>query len=517
MSTQVPIFFTLVILTLTITQPVIAQNVVKFELQREQKITTTLGVNNTCANSHIFDLSENPEASWVKIIGPRTATIASRNTQAFSVELSSVGLDAGTHLVELPVTCRDCASEPRCGPSRFSFPLQIKVLFSNEEVESWKEGDYVPGEILVTLRGRSQDIDRTVRDLSRRYGLNRRAMVRLSSTPEVLVLFRVVNPGESLPNLVRQIQLGSDVYSVRPNLIYKGSGVSKRNYESLQYGPQLIRADLVYRYATGKGVRIALIDTGIDDNDDLKGRVIEKKNFTDDKGPRRNFHGTIMAGIISAISHNGFGINGVAPEARVLSIKVLNQQSAESQPIGTSFTLVKGLDFAIQKRVQIANMSLGTIHYDGNVANMVRTAVKLGIVVIAASGNGGPQGRPYYPAALSEVIAVSAIGHDRKAYASGSAGNYIDLAAPGVGILSTWPGNTFHNSEGSSEAAAHVTGVVALLMEKKPKISPVEIRTLLENTAADLGPKGRDEVFGSGLVDACKSLEVVTGNGKICP
>lgn len=162
-------------------------------------------------------------------------------------------------------------------------------------------------------------------------------------------------------------------------------------------------------------------------------------------------------------------------------------------------------------------MSFGAPGQDPEVSKIVRTAVSRGMVVVAAAGNRDPRGRPSYPAALSEVIAVSAVDPDSKPHASGAIGDYIDLAAPGVGILSTQPGNTFRDSDGSSEAAAHVTGVVALLLEKKANASPLQIKDVLESTSTDLGSKGKDRVFGSGLVNACKSLEALLGIGKICP
>ena len=204
-----------------------------------------------------------------------------------------------------------------------------------------------------------------------------------------------------------------------------------------------------------------------------------------------------MAGIISAIPRNGFGIKGVAPDARIISIKVLKQESGRSKPIGTSATIVRGVDYAILKKANVVNISFGAPGEDPEVSNIVRTAVSQGIVVVAAAGDRDPRGCTIYPAALSEVIAVSALGRDWKTYSHGASGDYIDLAAPGIGILSTQPGNTLRDSDGSSEAAAHVTGVVALLLEKKANASPLQIKDVLESTSTDLGSKGKDSVFGS--------------------
>ena len=511
-SLLIPLFFTAFIIG-----PATAQNEVQFKLTRDQKRTTSLGVQNTCSAPHVFELTANPQTPWLKIID-RSATIAPGATRNFVIELNSTNLNAGAYLGGVPITCVDCATEPRCGPTRFTIPLRLTVFWSRADVESWQQGEYVPAEVLVTLRGESREINRAIQTLERRHGLKKAATVKLPSAGEVLVRFTVLNPNQSIPELVLAIQNGevSLGFTVQPNFIHTGYSSQTQDYESLQYGPKLIRASLVSAYSTGKGVRIALVDTGVDKNQDLKGKIIERKNFTDDKEFQRDIHGTIMAGIISAIPNNGFGIDGVAPDARIISIKVLKQTSMKSPPTGTSFTIVQGINFAIERKVQIVNLSIGVRHPDPGVSDLVRTAVNRGIVVVAGAGNDGPGGRPSYPAALREVIAVSAVDRDKRAYSRGTTGDYIDVAATGVGILSTWPGNTFHDSDGSSEAAAHVTGVVALLLEKKPGISPAQIQDLLERTATDLGPKGKDSVFGSGLVDACESLKAITGMGQTC-
>ncbi|HKR11401.1 MAG TPA: S8 family serine peptidase [Pyrinomonadaceae bacterium] len=511
-SLLILLFFTALIIG-----PATAQNEVQIKLTRDQKRTTSLGVTNTCSAIHVFELSDNPQITWLKIID-RPAAIAPGATRNFVIELNSANLNAGSYLGEVPITCVDCATEPRCGPTRFTVPFRLTVHWSTAEAESWQQSEYVPGEILVTLRGQSREINRIIRILELRHQLRKESTVKLSSTGEVLVRFTVRNPNQSIPELVLSIQNGEIPldFSVQPNFIYTGSGSQGQDYESLQFGPKLIRSNLVSPYSTGKGVRIGLVDTGVDKHRDLKEKIIERKNFTDDKELRRDSHGTIMAGIISAIPNNGFGINGVAPDAKIISIKVLKQVSPTVPPRGTSFTIVQGINYAIERKVQIVNLSIGASQPDPKVSDLVRAAVRRGIVIVAGAGNDGPGGRPSYPAALSEVIAVSAVDHYKRAYVRGTTGEYIDLAATGVGILSTWPENTFHDSDGSSEAAAHVTGVVALLLEKKPTISPAQIQNLLERTATDLGPRGKDSIFGSGLVDACESLKSIMGIGQTC-
>ncbi len=503
--------------TLLTAQPPVAQRELNVTLTRDQKTTATLGINNVCTATHTYELTANPETKWLRTTSSPIITVAPKEGKSFVVELNSLGLDPGTYISEAPATCVDCASEPRCSPTRIVFLLLMKVLWSSVQVKSWTPDEYVAGEVLVTLRGDPKEMKRLLRELELAFQLKVQEIINISSTGAVVVLFRSLNPSQSIPDLIGQMQRDPRINSIQLNRIYTGFNAQSRDYESLQYGPGLIRADLVSAYSTGKGVRIALIDTGVDDHPDLKGKIIDRENFTNDRDYRRDIHGTIMAGIISAIPRNGFGINGVAPDARIISVKVLKQESGRSKPVGTSFAIVRGVDYAILKKANIVNMSFGAPGPDPNVSRIVRTAVSRGMVVVAAAGDGDPRGRPIYPAALSEVIAVSALGRDWKPRWSGASGDYIDLAAPGVGILSTQPGNTFRDSDGSSEAAAHVTGVVALLFEKKANASPSQIQDLLERTSLDLGSKGKDSIFGSGIVDACKALEALLVAGKICP
>jgi subtilisin family serine protease len=486
------------------------------QIQPTQKITADPGINNSCQAVHTYELTVDPKTNWLRAIS-RSITVAPKTKKHFLVELNSAGLEPGPYVSEATATCVDCASEPGCSPTRIVFHIQMKVFYSASDLEKWDIANYVPGEVLVTLRGTKKEIESEIRRLEKVHKVKRKEVVTLSAISEVLVVFAIVGPGRLVPTVIGSMQRDPSVLSIQPNFIYTEQHVQSQDYESLQYGPKLIRADHVSRYTTGKGIRIALIDTGVAENQDLEGKILERKNFTNDGDYRRDIHGTSMAGIIAAIPNNGVGINGVAPNVGIISIKVLKSKPGSRKTYGLAADVQKGVNYAIQMNVNIANMSIGVPERDVGVSRLVGVAVARGMVVVAAAGERDPRGRPIYPAALSEVIAVSALGEDMKPYASGSMGDYIDLAAPGVGILSTQPGNSYRDSNGTSEAAAHVTGVVALLLEKKPNASPAQIQDLLERTSLDLGKKGKDSIFGSGLVDACKALETLLGAGKICP
>jgi subtilisin family serine protease len=380
-------------------------------------------------------------------------------------------------------------------------------------------GEYVEGQVLVSLEsGSSGDLRKVAAKIEKDHRLKVVEILKLRALSQTIVLFSLLNPKASLSLLLPQLWKDPAVRFAQPNFIYTAFGAQERDYEDDQYALQRIKAHLAQRYSTGRGVRVALLDTGVDDKHrDLKGRIADRKNFTDDAGYAQDSHGTMLAGIIAADSRNGFGISGVAPDAKIISVKVLKQKAGNPEAYdGTSAIVSKGVNFAIEKKVNVINMSFGMPNEDKYLADGVRVAFAQGIVLVAAAGHRGRRSSHIYPAVLDEVIAVSAVSTDYSFYPSGIRGEYIDVAAPGVEIFSTWPGNAFNKNTGTSYAAAHVTGVVALLLEKKPNSSPKRIKDVLEATSRDLGVRGKDIIFGSGLVDACKSLEALVGGNMSC-
>ena len=127
--------------------------------------------------------------------------------------------------------------------------------------------------------------------------------------------------------------------------------------------------------------------------------------------------------------------------------------------------------------------------------------------MIGAAGNFGPGKPPAFPAAHTSVIAVTATDHNDKIYDRANRGSYIAVAAPGVNVLTTTPGDSYEMLSGTSIATAHVSGVVALLLEHDPNIDPKTIARLLKRSSRDLGPRGTDPDFGAGLIDAYKALK----------
>ena len=307
---------------------------------------------------------------------------------------------------------------------------------------------------------------------------------------------------DGLDPLAKSAELAADarVESSQPEFIYQTT--SKQ--EQLFYGRKLIRADVLTQNSTGKGVRIALIDTGVDvARSELKGKIAESVDMTG-KGFTADVHGTMLAGIIAADRTSGIG---VAPSVELLAIKSCQAQRPQRIE-GTcwSSTLTRGIDFANTKAARAINLSVGGPQ-DKLVTRLVNEAVKRNIAVVAAAGNDGQKGQPRYPAALDNVLAVTAVDADRQLYRDATRGKFIDVSAPGVEIVSLGPGTRFPISSGTSFAAAYVTGTIALLLEQKGGFTPIELQAALEKAARDLGTPGKDEEFGSGLVDICQTME----------
>lgn len=267
------------------------------------------------------------------------------------------------------------------------------------------------------------------------------------------------------------------------------------------WGVSRVGAEVMHTQNKGRGVRVAILDTGVDlDHPDLSvaGNVTfvsRTKNGDDDNG-----HGTIVAGIIAALD-NGIGVVGVAPEVELYSVKVLNKNG-----MGALSSIVHGIRWAIDNNMHIINMSFGNpIDMPQSVITALNDAYDAGIIVVTGAGNGGNEGgegdNVWAPARYESVIAVGAINEQDVRHISSSTGEALELVAPGVNIYSTAMGGGYHYLTGTSAAAPHVAGVAALLIASG-LTSNEDIRQWLRSSAKDLDESGWDPQFGYGIVSA---------------
>ncbi len=248
----------------------------------------------------------------------------------------------------------------------------------------------------------------------------------------------------------------------------------------------------------GQGIKVGVIDTGIDghhpDLDLAKGLMLTGGIETSDSNDVFG-HGTHVAGIIAA-KRNGFGIVGMAPEVELYSLRVFTNMGT-----ATLSNVIDAVQWAIDHKLHILNMSFGTTQYSEAFREVLECAYDAGILLVAAAGNAGPSvDNVEYPARYDMVVAVSAIDEDNGIADFSSQGPAIEVAAPGVDILSTFNTPPYYEYlSGTSMACPHVVGLAALIMSANPGISNEEVRRRLSAFAKDLGPAGRDSAYGWGI------------------
>ncbi|MFH8365259.1 type VII secretion-associated serine protease mycosin [Streptomyces sp. NPDC018031] len=288
----------------------------------------------------------------------------------------------------------------------------------------------------------------------------------------------------------------------------------KEQYKARPWALQRVALDELWRDTRGKGIRVAVIDTGVDDrNPQLRGAV-DKGSGLDllGNGKRKDpthdevGHGTKAAGIIAARPRKGTGFVGLAPKATIIPIRQ-NDENGK----GTTRTMAAAIRHAINEKAHVINISQDTVKplsSDSELAVAVREARERNIVVVASAGNDGADGKRKntYPAAYEGVLAVAASDRNDERAPFSQSGDFIGVAAPGVDMVSTVPGYGHCADNGTSFSAPYVTGVAALLRAKYPKWTEHQIVTQIEQTA-DRVVNQRDPYVGWGVVNPVRALQ----------
>jgi hypothetical protein len=267
----------------------------------------------------------------------------------------------------------------------------------------------------------------------------------------------------------------------------------------LQPSASLWHLEEVHKVTTGRNVRVVEVDTGVEsDHPDLSGQVVLSRNLVDEHPTAAELHGTAVAGIIAAVGNNGIGMVGIAPDAKLIALRACWETERHTNAaVCSSFTLAKALQFALDSKAEVINLSLGGPR-DVLLERLLDAALARGITVVCAVD---PQTRDGgFPASHRGVLAIA--GND----AHDVAGDI--LRGPGRDIPTTVLDGKWSFVTGSSFAAAHVTGLVALLRELAPDLRPQQIRELLA-TATTSG-RAADE---HAVVDACAAIGKTT---RVC-
>lgn len=286
---------------------------------------------------------------------------------------------------------------------------------------------------------------------------------------------------------------------------------------SRQWGLDALGAERLRALAGPAAPVVAVVDTGVDGrHEDLVGAVLPGLDLVRPGGDGwqdEDGHGTHVAGTVAALVGNGLGGQGVLARARVLPVRVLDGNGE-----GYTSDIAEGVLWAADEGADVVNLSLGGPGRDRVLAAAVADAVRRGVVVVAAMGNEGLDGSPTsYPAALPDVLAVTALDRTLARAPYSSRGSHADLAAPGSGVVSTLPGHRYASADGTSMASPHVAAVAAALAAAVPSATVAEISAALTSTADDLGPRGHDDATGYGLVDPDEAIALLRASTAVLP
>ena len=384
------------------------------------------------------------------------------------------------------VLCQGCGALPgrTPGPDRSEEAVGRQLLVM---VREQMLPHYRPGPFSSSDYGRSAGSGhalRVARSLGRDYGFE---LVSDWPMPALGVrCFLVqVQSGESPAALAARLAQDPRVESAQPQQLFRLAGGVDPPL-SFPPGTQRMHLAALHRLATGRDITVAQIDTGVDlEHPDLRGQLAEARNFVDGSRFQPEVHGTAIAGIIVAKPDHGTGMVGVAPGARLLPLRACWEVGDDGAAVCTSFTLAKALQFALNERVRVINLSL-TGPRDRILERLIDQAVGNGITVVSALD----VTHPGFPGTHPDVVTVVADGRAAPAGA---------VVAPGRDVVTTTPGASWGFFSGSSFAAANVSGVAALVLQVSPGLRPFQVRELLRQhtQASSAGPA---------LLDACAAL-----------
>ncbi len=363
------------------------------------------------------------------------------------------------------------------------------------------EKRFAPDEILVTFRDGADA--GTPQNFARRQGLQLVQSRPLSLIGKTVVRYRIAD-GRDLRKIIRRAAREKNVASAQPDYLYALQQEAKADAPPAPAAPaapasyvsgalNLPQAHLI---ATGKGVRVAVIDLLVDpDHAELEGAVAERFDALAGDHAEPHAHGTGMAGAIVGRKK----LDGAAPQAQILAARAFGDKGDATRAV--TLDIAAALDWAAEKGARVINMSFAG-PADPLLAEIIDAAAKKKMILIAAAGNEGPTAPPQYPAAYPQTIAVSAVNDRAEIYEHANRGAHVALAAPGVEVLAAAPRGAYDFSTGTSIACAEVSGIAALLLEKRPDLDGDAMRALLRRTARKLAGDA-----GEGEVDALAALQ----------
>lgn len=398
----------------------------------------------------------------------------------------------------------------------FASLFVISVSFFSNPVSAQNENsnDHMPGQVLVKFK---DGIPQHVIDAE-----TRKQNGKVAGKIDKLNVLVLKVPPKAEEKVATALSQNPNVEYAELDYVAQASMTVNDPYFSDQWGllntanPGAdIHVTTAWDTTMGKGTIVAILDTGVSKNHpDLSSQVIGRTDFTGSATDDDVYgHGTHVGGIVAAITNNSMGVAGVCPDCRLLSVKVLNDSG-----LGAYSWIANGITWAADNQAKVINMSLGGSQKSTTLENAVKYAWGKGVVVVAAAGNSGNQSKTY-PGAYTNAVAVAATDNqDKKAYFS-EYGSWVDVAAPGVSIYSTWNDNTsasdpvpvcnsttecYKYASGTSMSTPMVSGVVALIWSTGKYATASQVRSRLEVTADKI--PGTGTYWSAGRINAANAM-----------
>jgi subtilisin family serine protease len=398
-----------------------------------------------------------------------------------------VGGDAGRCTAPLPKGSQnDEKPEPPKGPQLAKIAVGPITAI---------KGAHVPGEVLVVLRGGGGEAER----LAGLYGLTILSRELSQLLGGELVRFGIPD-ARSVAEVRAILAREATVMDAEPNHIYELNGSTGK---VKRFALKAAGLDAAHKLARGRGVKIGMIDSGVDGSHPaLEGAIVSQFDGLSPAPLNDISHGTAIA-LLAGGAVEPF--LGAAPEAEIYAARAFDK-TKNGETLNSVRAILRSLDWLVAQDVDVINMSFAGPE-NKLLSKALNAVIKTDVVLVAAAGNNGAKAPFAYPAAVPGVIAVTALDAKNRIYNRANQGPYIYVAAPGVDVILPAEKSKVSLKSGTSYGAALVSGIAALVIEQRGRLSQDVFKKSLERSVKDLGPPGRDKVFGFGLVLAATLLK----------
>src|SRR4030095_4392407 len=354
------------------------------------------------------------------------------------------------------------------------------------------DGTHIAGELLLASKAGVSDTD--LEDIYKGHGGQ-----KIKTLPQIRV-HHIKVPARALEVVEDALRNNPKVQFVEKNFIAQAVRVPNDPGYSSQWYLPFISAPGAWDITTGStSIPVAVIDSGVDPiHPDLSAKLVTGYNFLAGNIDTHDVfgHGTAVAGVIAAETNDGIGVAGLAWNNTIMPLVVIN-----SSNFATYANVVAAINYAADRGSKVINMSLGGTRYSSTLQSAVNYAWSKGVVIVAAAGNNSSSS-PFYPAALNNVVAVSATDPSDYLASFSNFGNWITVAAPGTSIYTTTNGGSYGFWQGTSFAAPQVAALAALIFSKNPSLTNQQVVDIIKNNADDLGLPGFDQNYGNGRINA---------------